>query len=108
MKFTTLIPTRYNDGKLVPYRILRRFMDELTAKFGGCSDEGRTKGQWIDPSDATRYQDVSVRISVNCDRAMLDDARDAVIGIGRLLKQRAMYFEVRDYDGVQILEIPAD
>jgi hypothetical protein len=37
---------------------------------------------------------------------MLDEARDAVIWIGQMLKQRAMYFEVRDYDGVQILEIP--
>jgi hypothetical protein len=30
----------------------------------------------------------------------------AVIRIGMELRQRAMYFEVRDYDGVQILEIP--
>ena len=27
---------------------------------------------------------------------------------GKELGQRAMYFEVRDYDGVQILEMPAD
>ena len=71
MKFTTLIPTRYNDGKPAPYRTLRRFMDELADRFGGCSDEGRTKGQWIDPNDATRYRDVSVRVTVICDRIML-------------------------------------
>jgi hypothetical protein len=107
MKFTTLIPTRLNDGKPVPRRQLRRFMDELTAIFGGCSDEGRTKGQWIDPADATRYQDETIRVSVVCERFMLDEARSAVIRIGKALQQRAMYFEVRDYDGVQILEIPA-
>ena len=106
MKFTTLIPTRLNDGSRVPARKLRRFMEELTEEFGGCSEEGLTKGQWIDPADATRYHDESIRVSVVCDRIMLNEARDAVIRIGLELRQRAMYFEVRDYDGVQILEIP--
>jgi hypothetical protein len=106
MKFTTLLPTRFNDGRPVPARQLRRFMDELADTFGGSSDEGRTKGQWIDPRDAARYRDVMVRVSVVCDRIMLDEARQAVLQIGKVLKQRAMYFEVRDYDGVQFLEIP--
>jgi hypothetical protein len=60
----------------------------------------------MDPNDATRYRDVTVRVTVICDRIMLEEARQAVIRIGKALKQRAMYFEVRDYDGVQILEVP--
>jgi hypothetical protein len=83
-------------------------MDELTDTFGGCSDEGRTKGQWIDPKDATRYRDETHRVTVVCDRILLDEARAAVVRIGLQLKQRAMFFEVRDYDGVQFLEIPFD
>ena len=106
MKFTTLIPLRLNDGRKVPARQLRQFMDELATQFGGCSDEGITKGQWIDPADAVRYHDECVRVSVVCDRVMLDEARTSVIEIGKVLRQRAMYFEVRDYDGVQILEVP--
>lgn len=106
MKFTTLIPTHYNDGRPVPDRVLRRFMDYLSTKFGGCSDEGLTRGQWIDPIDATKHEDESKRIAVVCDRIMLDAARATVIRMGRKLRQRAMYFEVRDYDGVQILEVP--
>jgi hypothetical protein len=43
---------------------------------------------------------------VVCDRILLEEAKEAVIRIGTELRQRAMYFEVRDYDGVQILEIP--
>jgi hypothetical protein len=31
-----------------------------------------------------------------------------MIRIGKELGQRAMYFEVRDYDGVQILEVPPE
>jgi hypothetical protein len=55
MKFTTLIPTRFNDGKKVPARQLRTFLKELARDFGGCSEEGITKGQWIDPADAAHY-----------------------------------------------------
>lgn len=106
MKFTTLIPTRYNDGRPVPPTQLERLLDQLASQFGGCSEEGVTKGQWIDPADAARYRDESLRVSVTCDRVLLDEARQAVIRIGKKLKQRAMYFEVRDYDGGQILEIP--
>ncbi len=107
MKFTTLMPVRFNDGRKVPLHQLRRFLDELAIEFGGCSDEGLTKGQWIDPKDSIHYRDESRRVTVVCDRVLLDEARKAVLRIGRTLGQRAMYFEVRDYDGVQILEVPA-
>ncbi|HEY2413377.1 MAG TPA: hypothetical protein VGI40_14090 [Pirellulaceae bacterium] len=106
MKFTTLIPVRFNDGKPVPNRQLRRFVHDLAIEFKGCSDEGITKGQWVDPADSVHYHDKCMRVSVVCDRVMLDEARAAVVRIGQTLKQRAMYFEVRDYDGVQIIEIP--
>ncbi|MEO8498379.1 MAG: hypothetical protein ABI614_25230 [Planctomycetota bacterium] len=106
MKFTTLIPIYFNDGGEVPSEKLQAMIDEFTLEFGGCSDEGITKGQWLDPANATLFRDECRRISVVCDRTMLDEARAAVIRIGRQLRQRAMYFEVRDYDGVQILEIP--
>jgi hypothetical protein len=39
---------------------------------------------------------------------LLWEAQQAVTKIGRELGQRAMYFEVRDYDGVQILEVPLE
>lgn len=106
MKITTLIPVRLNDGKRVSLRLLRKFLHNFATQFGGCSEEGITKGQWIDPEDAAHYHDECVRVSVVCEREMLDEVRVAVIRIGQLLKQRAMYFEVRDYDGVQILEVP--
>jgi hypothetical protein len=106
MKFTTLIPVYFNDGSEVPNDTLQAMIDELAREFGGCSDEGITRGQWIDPADATLFRDECRRITVFCDRTMLDDARAAVVRIGRQLRQWAMYFEVRDYDGVQILEMP--
>jgi hypothetical protein len=39
------------------------------------------------------------------ERERLNEAIKLVRRIGRRLKQRAMYFEVSDYDGVQFLRI---
>jgi hypothetical protein len=108
MKFTTLIPIRFNDGTEIPGHQLQRIINDLAFEFGGCSEEGTTKGQWIDRSDSTHYRDECMRVSVICDRSMLEEARAAVIRIGKELHQRAMYFEVRDYDGVQFIENPGD
>ena len=52
VKFTTLIPMRYNDGSEVPLGQMNRIIDELALQFSGCSDEGVTKGQWLDPKDS--------------------------------------------------------
>ena len=51
MKFTTLIPLRFNDGRPVPPEQISRIIDKLVVQFKGCSDEGITKGQWLDPKD---------------------------------------------------------
>ena len=106
MKFTTLIPMRFNDGREVPQEQIKRIIDELTLKFGGCSDEGVTKGQWLDPKNAQLYRDESRRITIVCKNEQLWDAQQAVIAIGMELGQKAMYFEIRDYDGVHLLEVP--
>jgi hypothetical protein len=106
MKFTTLIPLRFNDGREVPLEQISRIIDQLAAQFNGCSDEGITKGQWLDPKNSRVYRDESRRITVVCENSQLREAEQAVIRIGQELGQRAMYFEVRDYDGVQFLKVP--
>jgi len=108
MKFTTLLPLYFNDGREVPEEKNKEFLDSFAFQFGGCSDEGITLGQWIDPKDLQLYRDESRRVSVVCDNSLLWEAQQTVVKIGRELGQPAMYFEVRDYDGVQILEIPME
>jgi hypothetical protein len=73
MKFTTLIPVRFNDGREVPEDQLEEIVDGLAAQFGGCSVEGITKGQWIDPASRAHYRDESLRVTVVCDRIQLDE-----------------------------------
>jgi hypothetical protein len=104
VKFTTLIPTTWNDGAEIKPSILARLIDELWRPFGGMTNEGLVTGHWID-EDGTEFRDTCVKVSIECDRGRLPEAVKAVLRVGRKLKQRAMYFEVSGYDGVQILRI---
>ena len=105
MKFTTLIPTTRNDGTEVAPSTLDRLIYLLWYPFGGMTDEGIVTGHWID-DDGMEFVDVCVKVVMDCDRNRLQEAMKAVKRAGRKLGQRAMYFEVDSYDGVQILRIP--
>jgi hypothetical protein len=104
LKFTTLIPMTANDGTPVPPAMLNRVRDALWRPFGGMTEEGPVTGHWID-ADSKEYTDRCLKISIECDRSRLPEAIRAVRRLGRKLDQRAMYFEVSGYDGVQILHI---
>ena len=105
MKFTTLIPTTRNDGTPFENEYLRRIIDQLWKPFQAMSEEREIVGRWTD-EEGTVYADVSIKISIECDRVRLPEALKAVKKAGRRLRQRAMYFEVSGYDGVQILRLP--
>jgi hypothetical protein len=104
MKFTTLIPTTHNDGTPVKPSVLHRVVESLWRPFSGMTQEGPVSGRWID-DDGREFADVCLKISIECDRGRLPEAVRAVKRIGRRLRQRAMYFEVAGYDGVQFLRI---
>jgi hypothetical protein len=104
MKFTTLIPTTRNDGTAVEPSVLERLVNSLWRPFRGMTKEGPVTGRWID-DDGTEFSDVCLKVSIECDRDRLAEAIRAVTRLGRKLGQRAMYFEVAGYDGVQILRI---
>jgi hypothetical protein len=104
MKFTTLIPMKWNDGTDVPPAVLQRLINSLWRPFRAATEEGPVMGHWID-DDGTEFSDVCVKVWIECDRARLAEAIRGVKRIGRKLGQRAMFFEVAGYDGVQILRI---
>jgi hypothetical protein len=104
MKFTMLIPTTWNDGSAIDPALLGRLIDKLWRPFGGMTEEGFVTGHWVD-DDGAEFLDVCVKISIECERSRLHEAVRLVRRLGRRLRQRAMYFEVTGYDGVQILKI---
>jgi hypothetical protein len=104
MKFTTLIPTIRNDGTPVKPSVLERILESLWRPFRGITQEGYVTGHWID-DDGSEFTDICLKVSIECDRSRLLEAIKAVRRVGRRLGQRAMYFEVAGYDGVQILRI---
>lgn len=104
MKFTTLIPTTRNDGTPVKPSDLEHILDALWRPFRAMTQEGYVTGHWID-DDGTEFTDVCLKLFIECDRDRLFEAMRAVRRVGRRLGQRAMYFEVAGYDGVQILRI---
>jgi hypothetical protein len=104
MKFTTLIPTTRNDGAPVKPAVLEHILDGLWRPFRAMTKEGFVTGRWID-DDGTEFSDVCLKVFIDCDRSRLFEAIKAVTRVGRRLGQRAMYFEVSGYDGVQILRI---
>jgi hypothetical protein len=105
VRFTTIVPVRRNDGSKVGGQELQRIFDLLTEEFGGMTQEGKTKGQWIDPKDGKHYRDEGWKVSVVCDNERFALAESIVRGIGKQLGQKAMYFEVRVFDGVRFLII---
>ncbi len=104
MKFTTLVPTTYNDGTEIKPALLSRLLESLWRPFRGGTEERWVTGHWLD-DDGTEFTDLCVKVSIECDRGRLPEAIKAVRRVGRKLDQRAMFFEVAGYDGVQILKI---
>ena len=101
MKFTTLIPTTLNDGTPVDPAVIDATIQGWAIQFGGATVEGTCVGHWIDTADGRHYQDTTIRVSVVCGNDEYAAAVEAVEAMGRMLGQKAVYFEVRDFDGVQ-------
>lgn len=103
MKFITLVPLNRNDGSSVTKRERQEILSEFYKKFGGATIEGPVDGYWVDGSEV--YHDKLLRVTVICESSQLEEARELVIQIGHRLDQKAMYFEVVQDDGVQILKV---
>ncbi len=103
MVFTTLIPTRLNDGTPVRQAELDEIVRGLWERFGGATIDGVVTGHWVDPGDGRHYQDESLKVTVACEPERIAEAMETVIAVGRRLEQEAMYFEVRDF-GVAFLK----
>jgi hypothetical protein len=104
--FITRIPTHDNEGTPIAKEVLDKITAEVFEAFGGCTREGPGTGVWRDDQGRV-YSEQSFRLEVACEASQYAEARDLVIRIGQRLGQKAMYFEVRYFDGVEILDVPS-
>jgi hypothetical protein len=103
MKITTLLPLADNDGVPFPADKIDNILQSLTVQFHGCSTDGKVDGRSLE--NGITYKDQSLRVTIVCDNVRLFEVQNRIREIGRELGQVSMYFEVRDYDGVQLLRI---
>lgn len=92
-----LIPTSYNDGSAVPPEVILDVLEELFVKFGPFSQTGITKGLW-EMEDGTRVKDESLTLWIVMKEEEVPQLKQLVKKFARLLKQKAIYFEVMDCD----------
>lgn len=102
--FITLIPTRRNDGSVVSRTERDAILQGLWERFGGVTREGLVEGHWIDPGDGEHYRDRCWKVVVAFSAERLEEAKNAVLEIGRQLGQKSMYFEVRE--NIDVLNVP--
>jgi hypothetical protein len=103
----TRLPTHRNDGTLIEPVERQEILDEVVKRFGGFSLDGPGEGGWM-ADDGTVYAEASYVLTIQCPRDRYPEMRALVIDIGKRLHQLAMYFEVRYFDGAEIIPIQGD
>ena len=104
MLWITRVPTHDNNGREFPAELLQAVLADVAAAFAGYSLDGPGRGAWIG-DDGRVYDEPSYQLSVSCDRERYTEAREMALSMGRRLDQVAMYFEVRYFDGVEIIDV---
>ena len=99
MKFSTMIPQNFNDGKPIGHVTLEGVYRLLWKQYGGCTVDAVSDGYWWGPDEDGEeklFVDKVRRATVYTPPnsiAHLDYAKMIVRKIGKLLKQEVMYFE---------------
>jgi hypothetical protein len=102
MLVITRIPTHRNDGSKISKRERRAILNVARDTFGGYSLEGPFQGAWI-ADDGRVYEETSYRLEVVVPSERVSEVREMFIRIGKLLGQRAIFFEVRE--GGEIIDV---
>ena len=103
MKFTVLVPVADNDGRPFGDAKLMSIAQRLALRFNGCTMDRNVEGLWYD--GPTLYHDHHVRMIVKIESSQREEAVQLAKEIGRELRQKAMFVEVVEKDGIQILDI---
>ena len=95
MLVVTRIPTHRNDGSKISKSERRSILTLVRDTFGGYTLEGPFEGAWVG-DDGRVYEETSYRLEVLVTPDGVSKARELFTEIGKRLRQRAIYFEVRE------------
>lgn len=101
----TFLPLEYGDapGTAVPAEVHEALLRQIVTQFGGCTTRPGVIGYWRDPDTGELVVDRQIEVEVVCAARQRNVAEQLTLEIGRTLRQKAVYFEVRTAD-VQIIE----
>ena len=61
MKFTTLLPVNFSDGKHVPKELIQAILHQWTDHSGATPSMAHTLDTWTNPETGKRYRDENLR-----------------------------------------------
>lgn len=94
-KVTILIPTHYNDGRLIEEYKIENAFSAIASCVGGYTIDGTVEGCYRF-EDGTPKREVSWKLWTVCGETEAIELRKAVHGMVALFQQECMYFEVQD------------
>ncbi len=90
--YEILIPTKFNNGNLIPSDVIDGLESVLIDRFGGFSDCGLVRGAWVDAG--TIFRDVNRKYEI------ASDSRAAIVAFAaharRACDQRAIHVKLPD------------
>ena len=98
-----MVPLADNDGQPFGEARILNIAQRLAMQFNGCTMDRGVEGLWYD--GPTLYHDYHVRMILKIDRHRREEAVAVAKDIGRELRQKAIFLEVVEEDGIQILDI---
>lgn len=104
IKIITLIPKFDNDGNKIPKEVFRWFEDKILEIAGGFSEGPTISGGWQDKGEI--YRDYSKEYIIAAQTTkQVKEIKQLVIEVGRITKQKTMYFETIPQAKIEILEV---
>lgn len=91
-KYVLLLLLYYNDGRVVPQKVLDRMLDEIFVLAGGYSIAGTVKGAY-QMNDGTKQEDDSLQIWIGVWEQEVPELKEMVAKFGKTLGQETMYLE---------------
>lgn len=92
-KFTFLLPLLDNEGQPIPASDWDWMCNELVARYGGWTLDGKVEGAWLDKASGRVYRDSSARYVVVVEESEVQGFLGFLAEVKTRFRQEALYVE---------------